>query len=75
MYNNTLYKGSKEEVRSDELGKELMAATLVTTTPKANGEASGVTENSKLYAIKNVNDYSAIAFECNGAYYRATKKA
>lgn len=75
MYNNTLYNGTKEEVRNDELGKELMAVTLVTATPKANGEASGVTDKSKLYAIKNVTDDSAIAFDCGGTYYRATKKA
>ena len=75
MFNNTLYRGSKEELRTDELGRELSAVTVVETTPDANGEASGVEVGSRLYAIKNVNDYSAIAFECGGVYYRAEKQS
>ena len=75
MYNSALYSGTKEEIRTDELGRELITVTLVDSTPQANGEASGVAENTKLYAIRDINDYSAIAFNCGGVYYRATKEA
>ena len=74
MYNNTLYKGSREELHRDELGQELSAVTVVERNPDANGEAAGVAANSRLYSIKNVNDYSAIAFECGGVYYRAQRE-
>ena len=72
-YNNALYKGTEEELRADELGRELMEVTVVEGTPSANGEARGAAEGSRLYAIKDVNDYSAIAFQCGGVYYRAEK--
>ena len=75
MYNSALYSGTKEEIRTDELGRELITVKLVDSTPQANGEASGVAENTKLYAIRDINDYSAIAFNCGGVYYRATKEA
>jgi len=76
MYNGAVYRGSKDELPRDDVGRELAAVSdVVDGHPQKNGEASGVMDGTKLFAIKNINDRSAIAFESAGKYYKATKQA
>ena len=47
----------------------------MTETPAEEGEAIGLDEGTKVFRLKNDNEYDEIAVEINNVFYKAVKKA
>ena len=76
MYNGNLYEVTDETLDADEVGVELFSITnIVTETPAEEGEAIGLDEGTKVFRLKNDNEYDEIAVEINNVFYKAVKKA
>lgn len=76
MYNGNLYEVTDETLDADEVGVELFSVTsIVTETPAEEGEAIGLDEGTKVFRLKNDNEYDEIAVEINNVFYKAVKKA
>jgi len=75
-FNGADYRLSEEEeLRRDEIGEELLVVQQTTDTLKNDGDATGLPAGIKIWSIKNNTDYSAIAVEIDGMFYRANLQA
>lgn len=75
-FNDADYHVSKEEqLRRDEIGKQLLIIRNTVDTPENDGDAVGLPKGTRIYAIKDNTDYSAVAVEIDGMFYRAGKQA
>lgn len=76
MYNGNLYEVTDETLKSDEVGVELFSITnIVTETPAEDGDAIGLDEGTKVYRLKDDNEYNEVAVEINNVFYKAVKKS
>ncbi|MBE6929513.1 MAG: hypothetical protein E7463_04470 [Ruminococcaceae bacterium] len=75
-FNGADYRISRDEqLRRDELGIQLLIVQRVVDTPERDGDAIGLPEGTRVHAIKDNKDYSALAVELDGMFYRANKQA
>ncbi len=76
MYNGELYEVTGEVLDSDEVGAQLFSITsVVEGAPAADGDASGLDEGTKVFRIRDDNEYDQIAVEINDSYYRAIRRS
>ena len=76
MYNGNLYEVTNETLSADEVGVELFSITsIVTDTPAEDGDAVGLDEGTRVFRLKDDNQYEEIAVEINQVYYKAVKEA
>ena len=76
MYNGNLYEVTDEVLDSDDVGVELFSITnIVTDTPAQDGDAIGLDEGTKVYRLKDDNEYDEIAVEINDVFYKAVKQS
>ena len=75
MYNGALYEVTDQRLADDEVGVELFSITrLVDDTPAEDGDALGLQEGTKVYRIRDDNEYDEIAVEIDDAYYKAVRR-
>lgn len=75
-FNGADYRVSEEEqLRRDEIGEELFTVQQTTDKPENDGDAMGLPAGIKVWSIKDNTDYSAIAVEIDGMFYRANRQA
>ncbi len=76
MYNGDLYEVTDETLDSDEVGVELFSITnIVEDMPAEDGDAIGLDEGTKVYRLKDDNEYNEIAVEINNVFYKAVKQS
>ena len=75
MYNGDLYDVTAELLDDDEVGLELFSISeIVDDTPAADGNAAGLDKGTKVYRIRDDNEYYELAVEIGDAYYRAVRR-
>jgi len=75
-FNGADYRVSEEEqLRRDEIGVQLLVVQQMTDKPEKDGDAMGLPVGITVWSIKDNTDYSAVAVEIDGMYYRANRQA
>jgi hypothetical protein len=73
VWHENLYGVSTETVTSDEIGDAIGEVRRNTNQLEKNGDSSSITVGSKLYKIKNTNEFEVLAVKINDEYYKAYK--
>lgn len=76
IYNGNHYVVTDETLTEDTVGIELFSImNIVTDMPAKEGDAMGLDEGTRVFRLKDDNEYDEIAVEISGIYYKAVQKA
>ena len=74
MYNGMMYEVTDDVLEDDEVGLELFSITsIVEDIPTKDGDAMGLDEGTRVFRLKDENEYDEIAVEIGGVFYKAEK--